>query len=156
MSAEPIRRSVTVRCPRERAFRVFTEEIDTWWPVETHSRAVSDFEGEEVKVERVEFQTSVGGQVLEYLSNGQILPWGDVLVFEPPTRFILAWKPGFSERPPTELEVRFTPHGDHTLVELEHRSWELLGPDVAELRGDYAEGWILTLERFRRMVEEEA
>lgn len=156
MSIEPIRRSVTVACGPDRAFRLFTEEIGTWWPVETHARAVSDFEGQNVKVERVEFQTHAGGRVLEHMSNGQTLPWGDVLVWEPPSRFVLAWKPSFSTRPPTEVEVRFTddPHG--TLVELEHRGWEALGPDVEALRRDYATGWIATLERFRLAADDAA
>jgi len=156
MSAEPIRRSVTVRCERERAFRLFTEEIGTWWPVEKHSRAVDDFEGEGVKVERVEFQTFVGGQVLEHMSNGQTLPWGEILVYEPPARFVLAWKPTFAERPPTEVEVMFSARGDHTLVELEHRKWERLEGDLEELKTGYSEGWILTLERFRAKAEEVA
>jgi uncharacterized protein YndB with AHSA1/START domain len=156
MSVEPIRRSVTVRCDQERAFRLFTEEIGTWWPVEFHSRAVDDFEGQDLKVEGVEFQTVVGGQVLEHLSNGQTLPWGDVVAFEPPVRFVLSWHPSFSERPPTEVEVRFTALGPDTLVELEHRGWELLGPDAERLLASYAEGWVPTLERFRLKAEEAA
>jgi len=40
------------------------------------------------------------------------------------------------------------------LVELEHRGWERLGPEVAELKGEYAAGWIATLERFRAAAEE--
>ncbi len=53
---EPVRRSITVACDAERAFRLFTEEIGSWWPVEKHSRAVDEFEDEKLKVERVEFQ----------------------------------------------------------------------------------------------------
>ena len=60
---DPIRRSVTVHCDPERAFEVFTAEMDRWWPVATHSRAVSEFDDEELKVERVEFQPWAGGQV---------------------------------------------------------------------------------------------
>jgi hypothetical protein len=156
MSVEPIRRSVTVRCDRERAFRVFTQEMDTWWPVQTHSRAVTDFEGQDLKVERVEFQTFVGGQVLEHMSDGQTLPWGEVVAWDPPTSFALAWKPNSSERPPTVVEVRFTASGRDTLVELEHRDWERLGERIEDLRAGYAEGWITTLERFRVKAEEVA
>ena len=156
MSVEPIIRSVIVRSHVERSFRIFTEEIGSWWPVQTHSRATSDFEGEDVKVERVEFQTWVGGRVLEHLSNGQTLPWGEVTQWDPPRRFVLAWHPTFSGRPPTEVEVRFTPSGDATLVELEHRGWERLGPEVAELKGEYAAGWTATLEHFRAATEEVA
>jgi uncharacterized protein YndB with AHSA1/START domain len=156
MSVEPIRRSVTVQRDLEQAFRIFTEEIGSWWPVESYSRAASDFEGEDVKVQRIEFQSREGGQVLEHLSNGRTLPWGDVLEWDPPRRFVLSWHPTFSERPPTEVEIRFAPHGSGTLVELEHRGWERLGPDVADVRGNYAAGWISTLERFRAVVEEVA
>ncbi|MCI0636152.1 MAG: SRPBCC domain-containing protein [Actinobacteria bacterium] len=153
MNTEPIQRSVTVSCDPDRAFRLFTEEIGSWWPVETHSRAASDLEGQDVKVEQVEFQTRAGGQVLEHLSDGQILPWGEVTVWEPPNRFVLAWHPSFAERPPTELEVRFTPRDGETLVELEHRAWERLGAGFDELRGSYADGWGTTLERFRAAAE---
>ena len=154
MGVEPVLRSVTVRCARERAFRVFTEEIGSWWPVELHSRAVSEFEGQDLKVERLEFQPYVGGQVLEHLSNGETLPWGDVIAWDPPNAFTLAWKPHPRPTPPTEVEVRFTAQGDHTLVELEHRGWERLGGDVEEARSGYAEGWIAPLERFRAKAEE--
>ena len=156
MSLEPIRRSVTVGCPPERAFRLFTEEIGAWWPVEVHSRAVDDFEGRGIEVERIEFQGRVGGRVLEHMSDGQILPWAEVLEWEPPARFVLSWHPSFSARPPTEVEVRFSATGAGTLVELEHRGWETLGSVAAEIRGGYAGGWIPTLERFRTHVEEVA
>jgi uncharacterized protein YndB with AHSA1/START domain len=156
MSTEPIVRTVSVRQGIEEAFRIFTEEIGSWWPVETHSRATSDFEGEDVKVERVEFQTRAGGHVLEHLSNGQALRWAEILVWEPPLRFVLAWHPTFAERSPTEVEVRFTASDGGTFVELEHRGWERLGPGFAELRGTYAPGWEVVLDRFRSAAGEVA
>ena len=94
--------------------------------------------------------------MLEHLSNWKTLPWGEVTQWDPPRRFVLAWHPTFSGRPPTEVEVRFTPSGDATLVELEHRGWERLGPEVAELKGEYAAGWTATLEHFRAATEEVA
>ncbi|HEY7755941.1 MAG TPA: SRPBCC domain-containing protein [Actinomycetota bacterium] len=154
-TVEPIRSSVSVRATPELAFELFTARMDTWWPLDTHSRATSDFEGEGVKVERVEFQGRVGGKVLEHLSNGEVLPWAEVLVWEPPGRFVLSWHPSFSARPPTELEVRFTPEGGGTLVELEHRGWERLGEIAEEARADYGTGWIRVLGRFRDAADKE-
>ena len=90
---EPIRKTISVAIPPDRAFELFTERMDSWWPLHTHARAVSEFEGEEVKTERVEFQTRAGGAVLEHLSNGQVLAWAEVLAWEPPSRFVLAWRP---------------------------------------------------------------
>jgi uncharacterized protein YndB with AHSA1/START domain len=143
---DPIRRRVTVACDPQRAFRVFTTEMETWWPPE-HSRAASEHEGEGVKLEGVEFEERVGGQVLERMSNGATLPWAEVLAWEPPKRFVLAWHPHARPQPPTEVEVTFTPQGGGTLVELEHRGWERLVED-RELYESYGSGWILTLDRF--------
>lgn len=156
MSMEPIRRSVTVGLDRERAFTLFTREMGSWWPVEMHSRAVDEFADEDLKVERVEFQARVGGLVLEHTSDGRALPWGEVLAWEPPERFVLAWHPSSSDRPPTEVEVRFTAGADGTLVELEHRGWERLGPEFAEVRGGYDSGWAPTMERFRAAAAQAA
>jgi uncharacterized protein YndB with AHSA1/START domain len=150
---EPIHASVAVRAGQQRAFEVFTAGLDTWWPLQTHSRAVDQFEG--VKAERVEFEGRIGGKVVEHLSDGQALSWGEVLVWDPPSRFVLAWKPNAGELPPTELEVRFTPQGDGTLVELEHRGWERLGEIAETARASYGENWQRVLVRFGEAADRE-
>jgi uncharacterized protein YndB with AHSA1/START domain len=152
---EPIRASTSVRLNPARAFELFTARIDTWWPLDTHSRAADDFEGEGVKVERVDFQPFAGGKILEHLSTGQVLPWGEVLVWEPPARFVLAWKPNSNANPPTELEVRFTAQSDGTLIELEHRGWERLGEIALEARESYGGGWSIALARFQEVADRE-
>ncbi|MGH2709615.1 MAG: SRPBCC domain-containing protein [Actinomycetota bacterium] len=148
MSVEPIRRSVKVECGPEEAFRLFTEGMGEWWPIETHSRAATEHEGEGVKAERIEFQARAGGQILEHLSSGEVLAWADVLSWEPPHRFVVAWKPHSRPQPPTEVEVTFAAKEGGTIVELEHRGWERLTEDFAELYHSYAGGWIETLGRF--------
>src|SRR5438094_695616 len=113
--AEPIRQSLTVRCDPERAFSVFTEGMGSWWPVESYSRAVSEFAQEGVKVVELEFQARPGGSILEHLSDGRVLPWAEVIRWEPPLRVAMAWRPHSLPEPPTEVDVTFTPRGDGTL-----------------------------------------
>lgn len=149
---EPIRRSISVPVPPERAFELFTDRMHTWWPVQDYSRAASEFEGQGVKTERIEFPQQAGAEVLEHLSNGEALSWGEVLQWEPPVRFVLAWKPHPRPDPPTEVEVRFTAEGDGTLVELEHRGWERLGEGSADRRESYDMGWAPTLARFAEVA----
>jgi uncharacterized protein YndB with AHSA1/START domain len=145
-TTQPIRRSVQVHAPPGKAFRVFTEEMGTWWPLETHSRAAA--ERSDVRAERIEFQGRVGGQVLEHLSNGEVLPWAEVILWEPPRRLVLAWRPHGRPQPPTEVEVIFTPRDGGTHVELEHRGWERLTEVFGELYDSYTQGWVGTLDRF--------
>ena len=144
----PIRRDVTVTCEAERAFEVFTREMDTWWPVESHSRAATELEGRDVRAERIEVQGRVGGEILEHLSNGETLPWAEVLAWEPPRRLVLAWHPHGRSQPPTEVEVTFTEVPGGTRVQLEHRGWERLTEDFRELYENYGGGWVVTLSRF--------
>ncbi len=152
---EPIRRSVTVDCSPEHAFRVFTKELDTWWPLHTH--AIADQETG-LEVVRVEFQEHVGGHVIEHASDGSWASWAEVLVWDPPVRFVLAWKPNDRPVPPTEVDVRFVAEGNGTRVDLEHRGWERLGELAAEGRADYASegGWVLVLGRFVAAANAEA
>jgi uncharacterized protein YndB with AHSA1/START domain len=150
---EPIRRSVTVRCTPEAAFRTFTERMDAWWPAETHSRAAMEFDDRDLTVESIEFQGYVGGQVLEHLSDGRTLPWAEVLVWEPPSRFVMAWRPHSRPQPPTDVEVTFTPIEGGTKVVLEHRGWERLTEDYEELKASYGSGWIGTLRRFAEAAD---
>jgi uncharacterized protein YndB with AHSA1/START domain len=151
---EPIRRTVTLRCAPERAFELFTERMGAWWPVEAYSRAVSEFAAEGVEVERLEFQARGGGSILEHMSDGRTVPWGEVIAWDPPEGVVMAWRPHSLPEPPTEVEVTFTAQADGTLVKLEHRGWEQLSDGFREEMYDiYARGWITTLERFASVAD---
>jgi uncharacterized protein YndB with AHSA1/START domain len=138
---EPVRATVEVRRGIEEAFRVFTAEIASWWPVAGHSV-------EPGKVAVVVLEDRVGGRLYERWRDGGEADWGRVLAWEPPTRLLLAWSPN-PERPPTEVEVRFVAvEADHTRVELEHRGWERLGDLAAEARVSYDGGWPGVLDAY--------
>ena len=133
-SVEAVRKSLVVECSLERAFEVFTREIGTWWPKHTHSI------GHEQIVEVV-FEERVAGRIFERLDNGIEGEWGRVLVWEPPARFSMSWYPGHDPSEATELEVRFSPEGDGTRVDLEHRGWEIFAARGSEIRDNYDTGW---------------
>jgi uncharacterized protein YndB with AHSA1/START domain len=137
---DPIHRSITVRRTREDAFRLFTAEMGSWWPLETHGRA-GELDG--VKPERLVLEEAGGGRLYEVLSDGTEADWGVVTAWEPPARVVLDWNPSPEDRPYTEVEVTFTAVGDDTTrVELVHRHWERLGEDAgAEYRAYYDPGW---------------
>lgn len=130
----PVRKSVTVNRPVEDAFRVFTAEMATWWPLRSHSVA-------EESAETVVFEPREGGRVYERRRDGSITYWAEVISWEPPRCFVLAWQPNPESPAATELEVTFRPEGSRTRVDLEHRGWERLG-EAAELkRTEYEAGW---------------
>jgi uncharacterized protein YndB with AHSA1/START domain len=149
---EPVRKRVRVACDVEKAFRVFVEDIDGWWPVERLSRTADEQYAPGVMLERVVFEPRAGGRVYEVTSEGVEGSWAEVTVYEPPSRLMLAWKPNDRDEPPTEVEIRFEPDGDGTLVLLEHRGWERLGARAEQARAGHDGGWQLPLERFAAAV----
>jgi uncharacterized protein YndB with AHSA1/START domain len=54
--------------------------------------------------------------------------------------------------PATEVELVFTPDGDGTRIDLEHRGWELLGAGAGKREG-YAEGWERLFAHFRTVAD---
>jgi uncharacterized protein YndB with AHSA1/START domain len=134
---EAIRKSVTVNVPVEQAFRAFTDDIASWWPLDTHS-----YGGE--KARAAVFEGREGGRVYERQEDGTEADWAEVIAWEPPNRFLLDWKIC-----PSEVEVRFTDEGgDVTRVELEHRGWDRAGEGAAAMRENYAGGWDHVLGKF--------
>ncbi len=135
-----VHKSVVVDCSPEHAFEVFTDRIHTWWPYESHSPA-------DERPASTTFEPRVGGRVYDRTASGEEHEWATVLVWEPPTRFVVDWHvtPG---NPSTELEVRFVPKGDGTRVELEHRGWEAYGDEAADARASYNSGWEVVLKPF--------
>ena len=118
-----VNRSVTVNASPERAFEVFTAGFSSWWPIESHHI------GEKMAVE-VFIEPRAGGRWFERDADGGECNWGFVIAWEPPHRVVLSWhlthEYEFDPDPrnASEIEIRFTPQGDATLVELEHRGFE--------------------------------
>jgi uncharacterized protein YndB with AHSA1/START domain len=144
---EPVRRDVTVAASVEEAFRLFTDEIAAWWPVESHSMAADRDDGSTVR--ELVLEPTQGGRLYEIASDGTEGTWGRVLTWEPPHRLVLAWKPNLRDEPETEVEVTFTAVEHGTRVDLEHRGWELLGDRAAQAAESYRSGWAFILgDRF--------
>ena len=70
-----------------------------------------------------------------------------MLVFEPPHRFVLQWL--VDPRCAGEVEVTFTPEGEGTGVELEHRGWEQYGDEADTMMAGYESGWDHVLGQYR-------
>jgi uncharacterized protein YndB with AHSA1/START domain len=138
---EVVRKTVTVDCAVEEAFRIFTADAMSWWPIESHSIHGAD-------VREVVFEPDVGGEVYELAESGDRGHWATVLEWEPPNRLVLAWNILKREGDVTEVEVRFLPEGEGTRVELEHRGWENVVANRAEKRGDYDTGWEFVLGKY--------
>jgi len=138
---DPVRKSVTVRLPRDRAFELFTARIAEWWPLRTHSI------GQE-KAQTVVFEGREGGRVYERTGDGAEHQWGTVLAWSPPERFVMTWHPGNSADQAQRVEVRFFPEVGGTRLELSHAGWEALGDRAADYRTNYEGGWQGVLELF--------
>jgi uncharacterized protein YndB with AHSA1/START domain len=146
-TSEAVRRSVTVARKPDDAFRLFTEGIATWWPLESHSIGKDGAAPETVVMEARE-----GGRLYERMADGDEAHWGTILAWEPPDRVVISWelRPG---RPATEVEIRFAPDGEGTRVELQHRGWERLGEQGEEARAGYHTGWEYVLGRYAERAD---
>lgn len=153
ISPAPIRRTLRVRAGQQKAFDTFVAGMGGWW-LKGHSLLGSPQAD-------VVIEPRVGGRWYEIGEDGSEMNWGKVLAWEAPDRIVLAWQlngqwaydPDFE----TSVEVRFTPDGDHTIVDFEHRDLERFGDNAAEVRGDYDTGmdggWGQLLAGYQRSAE---
>jgi uncharacterized protein YndB with AHSA1/START domain len=150
IAAAPIRKTLRVKAPQDKAFRVFLAGMGRWWPKD-HSLLGSP--QRDVVVE-----PRAGGRWYEIGEDGSEYEWGRVIDYDAPNRALLAWQltaewkydPGFE----TEVEVVFRADGEGTLVEFEHRkleAFERKARDGHVMGMD--EGWGAILEGYRAEVE---
>lgn len=86
--------------------------------------------------------------------DGETFEWGRVLVCDPPHRLVLSWYPSRTPETAQEVEFRFTDLDGATRVDLEHRGWDTLGDEAADLRRNYQGGWETVLGEFRSVANE--
>lgn len=151
IAVAPVRKQVLVNTDPARAFEVFTKGMDRWWPARHSINRNS-------ALQTIIIEPVVGGRWMERGEDGSECQWGKVLSWEPPSRLVLAWQitPEFQFDPEltTELEIRFTPNGDSTLVELEHRL-EGYGDAADQMRElfDGSQAWEGSLAAFARFID---
>lgn len=152
-------KTIHVKAPVARAFSVFVEQMETWWPP-THHVGTTPFEA-------IFVEPRVGGRWYERNAAGEQCDWGTVLAWDPPRRVRFSWhvgpghdQPGWVFDPDmskaSEVEIRFRAEGlDGTLVELEHSKIERHGEGAVQLREmfDGPGAWITILEKFAETVE---
>jgi uncharacterized protein YndB with AHSA1/START domain len=146
----PLGGTVTVGVPVERAFRVFTDSFNTWWPAQYHiGRA---------EIAEAVLEPREGGRWYERGVDGSECDWGRVLAWEPPHRLVVTWQiNGQWQYDPdpehaSEIEVRFIADSpEQTKVELEHRLLERLVAGQALREGIIGGGgWGAILELFAK------
>jgi uncharacterized protein YndB with AHSA1/START domain len=146
----PIKKSIRVNAAPARAFEIFTAGMARWW-LKTHTINPTKSPLEEIVLE-----PRAGGRWFERGEDGSECSWGKVLAWEPPTRLLLAWQINgswqFDPALITEVEIRFTPDGSGTRVELEHRHLERLGEQAAAMAQAFTGGWGQLLESFAKQI----
>jgi uncharacterized protein YndB with AHSA1/START domain len=152
-----VRKSVRVQGSIERAFSIFVEQMETWWPPDHHI-------GKEA-FQSIFVEPRVGGRWYERDAKGNECNWGHVLAWEPPHKVIFSWHLGldFKFNPDiakaSEVEIRFTANGpSSTQVDLEHSKLERHGEGYEHLYSimDGPGAWAQTLAEFARVADSKA
>lgn len=156
MTVAPLQGKVTVNVTADRAFRVFTESFNSWWPAQFHIGAADMAEAV--------LEPHAGGRWYERGVDGSECDWGRVLVWEPPHRLVVTWQiNGHWQYDPdpehaSEIEIRFTADGpEQTTVDLQHRHLDRLVEGQALRDGiTGGGGWSATLETFVKIANDQA
>jgi hypothetical protein len=144
-SANPtsVSTEVEVEASAEHAFRVFTEEIGTWWDDDKHILRAP--------LAQMVFEPYVGGHIIDRGTDGSECRWARVLVYEPPVRVCFSWDINLQwqiENDPeraSEVEITFTELGPgRTRVVLTHRHLDRHGEGWEDMRDAVGSGWSLT------------
>jgi hypothetical protein len=128
-----VRKSIRVQIPPERAFAIFVENMEAWWPAEHHIG--------QKPFQAIFVEPRTGGRWFERDIDGNECEWGYVLQWNPPHSVRLSWHLGPSWKfdpdlaKASEVEICFTGEGPgSTFVELQHSALERHGEGYEQLR----------------------
>jgi uncharacterized protein YndB with AHSA1/START domain len=141
-----LERVIALRCPPDRAFRVFTQQTDLWWP-RGHRRTADA---------RMVLEGFVDGRLMERTADGEEWVLGRVVAHDPPVRLAFHWFPG-SPAAPTEVDVGFSATVAGSEIRVVHRA--LSEGAIAAWPGKVAlfeRGWDSVLPALAEFIDNEA
>jgi uncharacterized protein YndB with AHSA1/START domain len=147
----PVNKTLTVKASQAKAFDVFTNGLDRWWP---KSHGV----GSTPLVQSI-IEPRLGGRWYTKHEDGTEAVVGHMRVWDPPAHIVFGWEINADWKPDTtvssEVEVRFiVVDANTTRVELEHRNFENLGEEGGQkMRTGVDGGWPGLLELFKQTAE---
>jgi len=153
MTGTTVTETITVEAPIERAFRVYTEQMASWWPKDHHIL--------DAPLDTIVFEPRAGGRIYDRAVDGSESQWATVIAYEPPHRVVfswnisLAWKIETDLARTSEVEVRFVAESpSRTRVELEHRHIDRHGDGWESMRDAVGSdsGWRVGLEAFAALL----
>jgi len=141
VSIAPVRKTVLVKATPQRAFEVFTDGIDRWWP-KSHGIGATP-------IRRSIIEPFVGGRWFTQHEDGTDLVVGHVQAWQPGELFAVSWEVSATWKPDARVayasvvEVHFTADSNgQTRVDLEHRDFERMGEtDGNTMRNGVDGGW---------------
>ena len=140
---DPIRKTIEVPCNREKAFNVFVNEVNNWWPLDKNT--VSAMGGEVAK--RVVIEPNQDGKVYEIGHDDTEHHWGTFKTYDPHDSISMDFHMGLPPESASLVEVWFTALGDdRTRVELTQSNWEGFGDMAETMRSGYGSSWGLIFE----------
>ena len=135
-----IRKSIRVERSPEITFKVFCAEIGQWWP------KGPSFGGKNLT--NVILEGHIGGRFYEQHADGSEYEIGRVTAYQPPAMVAFTWRAPSWELT-TQVEIRFTPEGTGTRLELVHSGWEQ-AENIRETHKSYDGGWDFVLGYFSK------
>ena len=136
---EILRREILLACTPKKAFRVFVEQVDLWWPP-GHRRN---------RDARLSFE---GDLLIERSATGNAWTMARITERTAPDRLRLDWYPG-SATAPTDVEISFSGAPNGTLITIVHRALSAEAQAVWPLRIEtFAKNWDLLLPAFQQFI----
>lgn len=160
VTIEPVTAEIEVPVDPATAFRLYVSRPGRRHPVEGLSGRPAE----------IVYEPRAGGRWFERGADGTEHNWGEVLVWEPPRRLVLAWMVGAStgewEFDPdpahaSRAEITFTPTDTGTTrVRVTHTGFEAHGPGAASIRrgvcpADGKGGWPEDLRDLDRVCRDQ-
>jgi len=156
MTANDVTAKVQVPVEPARAFEIFTDEIDRWWP---KANTFGEQDAQEVVIER-----EVRGRWYERATDGTVTLWGEVVAVEPGRCLVLTWaispdqvpwKPEPDPARASTIKVRFEPSANGSWVVLVHRDIGRHGARAEDMAAAMAssQGWPNLLNLYAQACE---